>query len=169
MLPYMGNVLFKTLPRDIPSCNIIPFLHVYFDLLWRSSIILLSGDIKTNPGPIPSSGQYFSIHNWSLNIIAAHNYAKLSLLAVHNLVHSFDITCLWETYLNSELHLMAHVWNDKVLICSVLITPPIIKEEVFVFNTNRPFFKDFEYFKSRWMYRPWGHYYQQNSSLQPAL
>ena len=33
---------------------------------------------------------------------AAHNYVKLSLLAAYNLVHSFDITCLSETYLNSE-------------------------------------------------------------------
>ena len=31
-----------------------------------------------------------------------HNFAKLSLLTACNLVHSFDIICLSETYLNSE-------------------------------------------------------------------
>ena len=43
-----------------------------------------------------------SICYWNLNNIATHNYAKLSLLKSHNLVHSFDIICLSEIYLNSE-------------------------------------------------------------------
>ena len=63
---------------------------------------MLSGDIKTNPGPTPSSGKCFSICHWNLNSITAHNFAKLSLLTAYNLVHSFDIICLSETYLNSE-------------------------------------------------------------------
>ena len=71
-------------------------------LRWCSSIILLSSDIKTNPGPIPSSRQCFSIYHWNLNSITAHNFAKLSLLTAYNLVHSFHIICLSETYLNSE-------------------------------------------------------------------
>ena len=62
---------------------------------------MLIGDIKINLGPIFSSGQ-LSICHWNLNIIAAHNYAKLSLLTSHNLVHSFDIICLSKTYLNSK-------------------------------------------------------------------
>ena len=77
------------------------FTLIYY-LLWCSSLILLSGDIKTDPGPISSSGQYFSICHLNLNSIATHNYAKLSLLTAYNLVHSFDIICLSETYLNSE-------------------------------------------------------------------
>ena len=64
--------------------------------------ILLSGNIKTNPGPISSSGQCFQIWNSILNSTAAHNYAKLSLLTAYNLVHSFDIICISETYLSSE-------------------------------------------------------------------
>ena len=77
------------------------FILIYH-LLWCSSLVLLSGDIKTNPGPIPSSGQCFWICHWNLNSITTHNYAKLSLLTTYNLVHSFDIICLSETYLNSE-------------------------------------------------------------------
>ena len=100
----MDNFLHKTSSRDISLCNIITFLRfilIYY-LLWCNSLILLSGDIKTNPGPILSSGQCFSICHWNLNSITAHNYAKLSLLTAYNLVHSFDIICLSETYLNSE-------------------------------------------------------------------
>ena len=60
-------------------------------------MILLSGDIKTNPGPISSSGQCFSICHRNSNSMAAHNYDKLSLLTASNLV-----ICHPETYLNSE-------------------------------------------------------------------
>ena len=63
---------------------------------------MLSGDIKTNPGPTPSSGQCFSICHWNLNSITVHNFAKLSLLIAYNLVHSFDIICPSETYLDFE-------------------------------------------------------------------
>ena len=71
-------------------------LILIYYLQWCSSLILLSGDIETNPDPTP-------ICHWNLNSISAHNFAKLSLLAAYNLVHSFDIICLSETYLNSEI------------------------------------------------------------------
>ena len=109
------------------------FILIYY-LLWCSSLILLSRDIKINPGPISSSRQCFSICHWNLNSITAHNYAKLSLLTVYSLVHGFDIIPLSEIYLNSETPP-----NDTRLICSVLITLPITKEEMFVFITNQPF------------------------------
>ena len=63
-------------------------------------MILLSGDIETNPGP--KSLDSFSICHWNLNGISAHNYTKISLLTAFVLVHNFDIICLSETYVNSE-------------------------------------------------------------------
>ena len=39
---------------------------------------------------------------FELKQLTAHNFAKLSLLTAYNLVHSFDIICPSETYLNSE-------------------------------------------------------------------
>ena len=95
----------KTSSRNILSCSIVAFyvFTLIYYLLWCSSLILLIGDIKTNSGPISSSGQCFSICNWNLNSITAHNCAKLSLLTTYNLVHSFDIICLSEAYLNSEI------------------------------------------------------------------
>ena len=74
---------------------------IYY-LLLRCSLVSLSGDIKTNPGPISSFGQCLPIWPWNLNTIAALNYAKLSLLTACNLVHSFDIICLSERYINSQ-------------------------------------------------------------------
>ena len=66
------------------------------------SLILLGGDIETNPDPVSSSEQYFSVCHWNLNSIAAHKYSKFSLFTAYNLLHSFDIICLWETYPKSE-------------------------------------------------------------------
>ena len=63
---------------------------------------MLTGDIETNPGPTPCPGQCFSICHWNLNSITAHDFARLSLPTAYNPVHSFDIICLSETYLNSE-------------------------------------------------------------------
>ena len=104
MLPCMDNFFRKISSWNILSCGIVSFyvfILIYY-LLWCSSLILLIGDIKTNPDPISSSGQCFSICNWNLNSITAHNCVKLSLLTTYNLVHSFDIICLSEAYLNSE-------------------------------------------------------------------
>ena len=92
------------------------FILIYY-LLWCCSLILLSGDIKTNPGPISNSRQCLSIYHWNLNSITAHNYAK-------------------------------------VIICSIMITLPTIKEERCLYLLQiDPSFKNFEYFKSRWMYQ----------------
>ena len=79
-------------------------LLIWYDFAdwFRPFLILLSGDIETNPSPKPISGQSFSICHWNLSSISAHNYNKISLLTAYVLVHNFDITCLSETYLNSE-------------------------------------------------------------------
>ena len=99
-ITFYAKLRLGTSRRAISSLFYV-FILIYY-LRWCSSLILLSGDIKTNPGPTPSSGQCFSICHWNLNSITAHNFAKLSLLTAYNLVHSFDIICLSETYLNSE-------------------------------------------------------------------
>ena len=44
-----------------------------------------------------------SICNWSLNSIAAYNFAKLVLLIAYNSIYIFDIICLSETYLDSNI------------------------------------------------------------------
>ena len=85
---------------------LISFLYLIiwcdFAAWFRLFLILLSGDIETNPGPNPIFGQSFSICHWNLNSISAHNYTNISLLTAYVLVHSFDIICLFEAYLNSE-------------------------------------------------------------------
>ena len=63
---------------------------------------MLCRDIESNLGPGPNSGQSFSIYHWNLNSIAAHNFSKIYLLKAYNAIHTYDIICLSETYLNHD-------------------------------------------------------------------
>ena len=65
-----------------------------------SFLILLSGDLKINPGPRENSGESFSICHWKLNSLSSYNYTKLFSLKAHIAVHKFDIICFSETYLD---------------------------------------------------------------------
>ena len=65
--------------------------------------IKLSGNIEKNSGPQSKLHDSFSICNWNLNSISAHNFIKLSLLRAYILINKFDIICLFETYLDSSI------------------------------------------------------------------
>ena len=85
-------------------------------------LILLSGDIVTNPCTKNISGQSFPIYHWNLNSISAHNFIKIFLLTANVLVHNFDIICLSETYLNSTLTRNMNRWQKLRKICLLLVT-----------------------------------------------
>ena len=75
--------------------------HKY--IWYYSRIIMLRGDIETNPGSKHSfSSQGLKICHWNLNSLSSHMYKKISLLSAFISVHKLDIICLSETYLNSE-------------------------------------------------------------------
>ena len=67
---------------------------------WKFDLLMLCGDIKSNPGPSPNSSQSFSICYWNLNSIAVHNFPKISLLKAYNAIHTTDTIYLLETHLN---------------------------------------------------------------------
>ena len=93
----IGVYLFTTIYLLIIS-NLLEYLWV------ASRIISLSGDIEINPGPKANAlNRCFSICHWNLNSISAHMFTKVSLLSAYISVHKFDIICLSETYLNSEI------------------------------------------------------------------
>ena len=58
----------------------------------KFDLLMLCGDIASNPGPKPNSCQSFSICHWNLNI--CHNFSKISLLKAYNAIHTYDIICL---------------------------------------------------------------------------
>ena len=63
---------------------------------------MLGGEVKLNPGPKQGSINAFSISQWNVNSLSAHNYAKIFLLKAYIAIHRFDIICISETYLNSS-------------------------------------------------------------------
>ena len=84
----------------------LPLLISYSFLtqLWiYSHRISLSGDIELNPGPKRDINQCFSVCHWNLNSVASHNFSKIQSLIAYNCIHKFDIICLSESYLNSEI------------------------------------------------------------------
>ena len=74
----------------------------------KFGLLMLCGDIESNTGPRPNSGQSFSICHWNLNIIAVHHFGKISLLKAYNAIHiyniiyTYDINSLLETYFNHD-------------------------------------------------------------------
>ena len=91
----IGVYLFTTIYLLIIS-NLLEYFWV------ASRIISLSGNIEINPGP-NALNRCFSICHWNLNSISVHMFTKVSLLSAYISVHKFDIICLSETYLNSEI------------------------------------------------------------------
>ena len=84
-----------TLFSTYVSCNLLRWLYIL--------LITLSEDVELNPGPKCKAAQTFSICQWNLNSICAHNFEKLSRLRAYVSVRKFDIICLSETYLDSSI------------------------------------------------------------------
>ena len=57
------------------SRNILLLQYQLFFYLWYiRNILLLSGDIETNPGPVSTNLQSLSICHWNLNSITTENF-----------------------------------------------------------------------------------------------
>ena len=87
--------------------NVVQFLKYvcFFCLLLffiSVKLIVLSGDLETNPGLDPAYANSFPFCHWNLNTIAACNFIKMPLLYVYNFIRRFDIICLSETYLDNS-------------------------------------------------------------------
>ena len=68
-----------------------------------------------NSGPKKDSSEHnFSTAHWNLNSIAAQNVVKLSQLEAYNTLHSYDLICLSETWLDSTTFIDS---NDLSLKC----------------------------------------------------
>lgn len=81
--------------------NNIMFLVQVSYYCYAITVLFLSGDIETNPGP--GVTQTLNICHWNLNSIAADNFVKIPLLQAYLTAHNIDIVCLSETFLNSSL------------------------------------------------------------------
>ena len=68
-------------PRNTCTSVLVITVALIFDYLWfKCNLLLLCGDIELNPGLKQNTAKKFSICQWNLNSIAAHNFAKLVFL-----------------------------------------------------------------------------------------
>ena len=80
LLSYIVRFKSRTICGYLHILLHISLMILYANQFWLFKIaVKLSGDIEENPGPKPSSSQSFSICQWNLNNISAHNYMKLPL------------------------------------------------------------------------------------------
>ena len=79
-------------------------LSFFFLITLLSLLLMLSNDVELNPGPKKDSSKpNVSIAHWNLNSIVALNFVKLSPLETYNTLHSYDLICLSETWLDSTI------------------------------------------------------------------
>ena len=64
--------------------------------------LILSGDVEVNPGPNKRKTT-LSICHWNLNSVWPEDFIKIDQLSAFLNTHNFDIVCLGETFLNSEI------------------------------------------------------------------
>ena len=112
-------------------------VYSFLTQLWiYSHLISWSGDIKQNPGPKQDNNQCFSVYDWNLNSIASHIFSKSQSLIAYNWMHKFEIICLSESYLNSEILSSDSILQMPVIILLASITLQIQNPELCVFTTN---------------------------------
>ena len=66
------------------SMLVITAALIFGYLCFKYNLLLLCGDVELNPGPKHKTGEKFTICQWNLNSIVAHNFAKLFLLKAYN-------------------------------------------------------------------------------------
>ena len=91
--------LFKFATRLIFHWKVI----IVLSLLYLCSLLLLYGDIESNPDPRNSRNQLSSFCHWNLNSWPAHNFAKLVLLKAYNAIYKCGFICLSKTNLDYSI------------------------------------------------------------------
>ena len=93
-------------------------LNLFYSLFYQI-LLLLHGDVETNPGP-NKKYKPFTCRHWNVNSLTAHNMVKLSSIAAYNTIHKYDFICISETYLDSSVATDDRdtLINDYNLICA---------------------------------------------------
>ena len=90
-----------SIKETILTWPVYMFAIRYFINNFKHLLLLLSGDIETNPGPKRSSNIKFC--HWNLNGLAAHDFIKVPLVEAFITSNNFDLVCLSETFLDSTI------------------------------------------------------------------
>ena len=80
LLPIFVNGFFVTLKTVKPRFAVCVYVlfYLFFDTIFSKILLVISGDIETNPGPRKSSPIKFCHRN--LNSLAVHDFIKVPLI-----------------------------------------------------------------------------------------
>ena len=76
-------------------------LNLFYSLFYQI-LLLLHGDVETNPGPNKKYKPFTCCH-WNVNSLTTRNMVILSSIAAYNTIHKYDFICISETYLDSSV------------------------------------------------------------------
>ena len=97
--------IFKSASEIIKETNLTWFDYMftirYLINNFTHLLVLLPGDIETNPGPKRSSNIKFC--HWNLNGLAAHDFIKVPLVEAFITSNNSDLVCLSESLLDSTI------------------------------------------------------------------
>ena len=92
---------FGGFPNLLPYRSFL-FWVQYFYIFFELSLLLLAGDIESNPGPREKDNT-LSISHWNLNSVWVDNFSKIAQITAFLSAHKFDIFCVGESFLNSSI------------------------------------------------------------------
>ena len=72
--------------------NISLTLLNFFHYLFYQILLLLCGDVETNPGPNKKYKPFTCCH-WNVNSLTAHNMVKLPSITAYNTIHKHNFIC----------------------------------------------------------------------------
>ena len=76
-------------------------LNLFYSLFYQI-LLLLHGDVETNPGPNKKYKPFTCCH-WNVNSLTTRNMVILSSIAAYNTIHKYDFICISETSLGSSV------------------------------------------------------------------
>ena len=88
-----GNALIITTKFCVPFFLLHNFVASVLVCLC-SLLLMLSGEVEMNQGPLRNCKKYFWFCHWNVNSISSHDYSKLFLLKAYVILHKFDIISL---------------------------------------------------------------------------
>ena len=88
-----------------------------FFIIVLQTLLIISGTVEINPGPVITKKTNLSFAVWNLDSIPARDYARIPLIEAFQATHEFDIFGVCESLLNKNIP------NDDIFISVFLQSP----------------------------------------------
>ena len=81
----------------------VGFKNLIFFLVVLHALLVLSGTVETNPGPVQSTKKNLLFAMWNLDSIPAHEYARIPLIETFQATYNFYIFGVCESLLSDTI------------------------------------------------------------------